>query len=180
MGLEVITAATGVFASMTGIPQHFEQKKAGRRAARAQEKANQTSQSAAQIENARRRRQAIAQARIARAQNEASVGSEVASSSALTGVQSGLSTQLGANIAAQQQRINAQNTVMGFQQQSADALRRGQERVGLWNAAAQTGNAVLSLGTSIAGGPSGGVGGTSGANSFASQTPGPRGAGGFR
>ncbi len=155
MGIETVVAATGLFAAATGIPQHFEQKKAGRRAQRAPEAANRTSQSAAQIENARRRRQAIAQARIAQARNEASVGSEVTASSALTGVQSGLSSQLGANIGAQRQRVGAQQTIQGFQQQSADALRRGRERVGALNALGDIGRTIGSFGLSAAGGPSG-------------------------
>ena len=50
MGIETIVAATGLFAAATGVPQYFEQKKAGRKAAREQEKANKTSQAAAQVE----------------------------------------------------------------------------------------------------------------------------------
>ena len=32
MGIETIVAATGLFAAATGVPQYFEQKKAGRKA----------------------------------------------------------------------------------------------------------------------------------------------------
>lgn len=155
MGLETIAAATGIFAATTGIPQYFEQKKAGRRAAREQEKANDISRASAQVENARRRRQAIAQARMAQAQNMAMQGQQVEASSSLTGVQSSLSTQLGANIGAQQQSIGNQQAIINRQQNAADALRRGQERTALWDVGAQIGNTIMSFGMNAAGGPAG-------------------------
>lgn len=179
MGLEIIAAGTGLFAGATGIPQYFEQKKAGRRAAREQEKANKTSQAAAQVENARRRRQAIAQARVAQAQNQVGMGSAVQSSSTLQGVQSSIGSQLGANIGAQNQRITSQRQIQGFQQNAADALRRGQERTAMWDAAGQT--AMLAV-NAFSGGASfgGGQAAGAGANAWSANTPGPRGAGGFR
>lgn len=172
--------ATAGLAGATGVPQYFEQKKAGRRAARAQEEANQVSQASAQVANARRRRQAIAQARIAQAQNQAQQSSAVQSSSALSGIQSSISTQLGANIGAQQQQIGSQQRIQNLGQMSADALRRGQERSSMWTAAGNTFNTVTGA---LAGGGSfmgGGQNMPNQVNSFASQTPGPRGAGGFR
>lgn len=163
MGLEMIAAGTGLFAGATGVPQYFEQKQASRRAEREQRKANETSQAAAQIENARRRRQALAQARMAQAQNRAAAGGTIQDSSALSGVQSSLVTQFGANLSGQRQQIGAQRTIQGYQQNSADALRRGQERVGAWNAAGDLASTVMSMGMSSAGGPS--------ANSWSSNTP---------
>lgn len=177
-----VLAATGLFAAATGVPQYFEQKKAGRRAARQQEQANRVSQASAQVENARRRRQAIAQARIDAAQNQAAQSQAVQSSSALSGVQSSLGTQLGANIGTQQSRVASQQNIQNLQQSASDILRKGQERVALLNAVGDTATTAASF--AMGGGGFGG-GGTSTPstfvpNSFASQTPGPRGAGGFR
>src|SRR5690554_4852026 len=155
MGLEIIAAGTGLFAAATGVPQYFEQKQAANRAAREQRKANETSQASAQIENARQRRRALAQARVIQAQNQAAQSSAVAESSTLSGVQSGISTQLGANIGAQQQRIGAQRTIQGYQQSAADAMRQGQERVGMWNAAGNIANMAMSFG--MGAGSSGGA-----------------------
>lgn len=126
----IVASVVSVGAQTTS---YFEQKKAGRRAERAQEKANRMSSAQAQAENARNRRRAIAQARLAQAQNQASQGSEVQSSSALSGVQSGLSTQLGANFGAQKQRIGTQLGIQGQQQRAATAIRKGNERAGMWN-----------------------------------------------
>ena len=141
----IIEAATALFASATGVPQFFEQRKAARRAEREQKEANRIAQAQAQVENARRRRRAIAQARIAQAANAASVGSNIQSSSALAGVQSGLATQLGANIAAQQQQINTQQGIFDANQRAADAIRTGQERVGALNAFAQAGTSAINF-----------------------------------
>lgn len=160
MGLEIIAASTGLFAAATGVPQYLEQKQAGNRAAREQRKANETSQAAAQIESARQRRRAVAQARIAQAQNQAAQSGVVTSSSQLSGVQSSLSTQLGANIGAQRQQIGAQRTIQGYQQSAANALRKGQERTDLWNVGANIAQMVGSAGMSFAGGPVSGASGT--------------------
>lgn len=157
MGLELV--ATGLFASATGIPQYFEQKKAARGAARAQEEANRVSRASAQVENARRRRQALAQARLANAQNIAAQGSQVQTSSQLSGVQAALGSQFGANIGAQQQQIGAQQNIQNLQQRQADILRSGQERVGLYNVGANIANLIATAGTSAAGGPAGNTGG---------------------
>jgi|SRR6056297_1955926 len=187
----VATFGTASAAGATGIPQYYEQKSANREARRIEqqaqaerEKANRISQAGAQVENARRRRQAIAQARVAQARNAASVGSAVQTSSALSGTQSGISSQLGANIGAQSQRIGTQSalnqsalTIADLGRQRNQALREGQERIQAWNAAADTGKLVLNA---FGGGGIPGAGGGSVPNSFASQTPGPRGAGGFR
>lgn len=153
--------ATAGAAGATGIPQYFEGKKAARKSARAQEKANAVSRASAQVESARRRRRAIAQARVAQATNQANMGSAVQSSSTLQGVQSSIGSQLGANIGAQQQQIGSQMRIQGLQQQSADAMREGQERIGMWNAAGQTFQAVtgaLSGGASFGGGSAAGAG----------------------
>jgi len=157
MGFEMIALGTGLFAGATGVPQYFEQKKAARRAERAQNKANATERAAAQVENARRRRRALAQARMAQAQNTANQGAAVQYSSALSGVQSSLSTQFGANVGAQNQMIGNQAAVQGYQQQAASALRKGQERAGMWDVAgnlAQMG--MTAFGGGIGGGTSGG------------------------
>ena len=146
MGIETIVAATGLFAAATGVPQYFEQKKAGRKAAREQEKANKTSQAAAQVENARQRRRAIAQARVAQAQNQAAANAAVQTNSALSGVQSSITSQLGANIGNQRRQIGNQLAIQGNQQAAADALRRGQERVGMWDVAGNTAQMAMSFG----------------------------------
>jgi multidrug efflux pump subunit AcrA (membrane-fusion protein) len=166
----MIAAGTGLFAGATGVPQYFEQKKAAREAARAQEQANRVSQASAQVENARRRRRAIAQARMAAATNTAAMSGDVQSSSALSGVQSSLATQLGANIGAQQQQVNTQQNIMNLQQQGANAMRRGQERAGLWQAAGNIGQMIASFGTAGAGGlPT--MGGQSSVNLQGQQSP---------
>lgn len=192
VGFVFPVAATGTAgaAGATGVPQYFAQKKAGRRAERkqkraaeAQREANRVSRAGAQVVNARRRRQSIAQARIAQARNAAAQGDSVQSSSALAGVQAGITSQLGANIGGQQQQIGNQAAIQGFQQQSQDFLtaaqndiRRGQERSAMFSAAGNT----FQMGLGMAGGFGGGSTAGGGANSFASQTPGPRGPGGFR
>jgi len=152
MGFEMIAAGTGLFAGATGVPQYFEQKKAAREAARAQEQANRVSAASAQVENARRRRRAIAQARMASAANAANLSQSVQESSALSGVQASLGTQLGANIGAQGQQISSQQNIMNLQQQGANALRRGQERAGMWQVAGNIGKQIASFGMSSAGG----------------------------
>lgn len=109
----------------------YEQDKAGDKAEAAQEQANRASQASAQVENARRRRKAIAQARMAAAANASNMSQSVQTSSALSGVQSSLGTQLGSNIGAQQQQIGSQQQIMNLQQQSANALRTGRERASM-------------------------------------------------
>lgn len=125
-----LIAAAAVSTAATAY-SFYEQDKAGDKAKAAQEKANRVSQASAQVENARRRRQAIAQARIAAATNQANMSQAVQYSSALSGVQASLGTQLGANFGAQQQQIGSQQQIMNFQQQSANALRVGRERASL-------------------------------------------------
>ena len=167
MGL--IEVSTALFAGATGVPQYFEQKKAATEARQKQEAANRVSQASAQVENARRRRQAIAQARMASAQNVAAQGSQVQSSSALSGVQAGLGTQLGANIGAQGQRIAAGQDIQNLQQGAANALQKGKERTAMWNAAGNIGQMIGSFGLSSAGGLSGGTGGATNPNPYSEQ-----------
>lgn len=132
-----IAVGSAVAATVTGAASYFEQKKAGREAEREQEKARETSEASAQVENARRRRRAIAQQRIAAAQNRANMSEATQSSSALTGVNSALGTQTGANIGAQRAQVTSQRQIGRFNQNAADALRTGQERAGLFNLASQ-------------------------------------------
>lgn len=141
----VALVGAGIAAAGT-VGSYFEQKKAARRAERKQEKANNISRASAQVENARQRRRAIAQARLAQAQNIANQSQQVQSSSALTGVQSGITSQLGANIGAQQQMIGNQFAIQGLQQGAASALRKGQERAGLWSLAGQFGQMAFTAG----------------------------------
>lgn len=141
----IALVGAGITAAGT-VGSYFEQKKASRRAQREQEKANRTSQATAQVQNARARRRAIAQARIAQARNEASQSQAIGSSSALSGVQSGLSAQTGANIGAQQAQVRSQFAIQGFQQNAANAMRRGQERAGMWQLGGQLGQAAFSYG----------------------------------
>lgn len=150
-----ILATTASALGATGIPQAFIARRAGRRAEREQQRAQRTSEASAQVISARRRRQAIAQARIAQARNIAAQDVGV-QTSALSGVQSGIASTLGANIAEQRANIQNQQAIFGFQQSAADILRRGQERAGLFTAAGQTGQAVVGAlmgGTGSFGGP---------------------------
>lgn len=132
-----IAVGSAVAATITGAAGYFEQKKAGREAEREQKKARRTSEASAQVENARRRRRAIAQQRMAAAQNRANMSGAIQSSSALTGVNSALGTQTGANIGAQQAQVASQQQIGRFNQNAANALRTGQERAGLFNLASQ-------------------------------------------
>ena len=131
----VTGAILGAIAVGSQVKAYHDQKEAAKEAEQAQEKSNRMSAVEAQVENARNRRRAIAQARLAQAQNQAGQGSAVQSSSALSGVQSGLSSQLGANFGAQQQQIGTQFGIQGQQQRAATAIRRGNEQAGLWNLA---------------------------------------------
>jgi hypothetical protein len=85
-------------------------------------------------------------ARLAQAQNIANQSQQVQSSSALTGVQSSITSQLGANIGAQQQMVGNQFAIQGLQQGAASALRKGQERAGLWGLAGQFGQMAFTAG----------------------------------
>lgn len=134
MGTAAVLAGAALATSAAGAYAQYE---AGKSAEKKQEKARAVSQASAQVENARQRRRAIAQARIAQAQNVAQQGSEVQSSSGLAGVQSSLSTQLGANIGAQQQRFASQTQIGNLNQSAANRLRRGQNIAGFANLASQ-------------------------------------------
>lgn len=161
----IIELGTALFASASGVPQFLERRRAGKRAAAAQEEANQISRASSQVENARRRRQAIAQARIAQAQNITASGGNVQQSSVLSGIQSGISTQLGTNISSQRRGINTQQSIVNLRQQATNALRQGEERAGLFDAFAQAGQTGFSL-LSGAGGFAGTAGGAGGNRSF--------------
>jgi len=132
MGIGTIALGTALFGAATGVASYVEQRNAARKAAKEQEHANDIAYAQAQVENARQRRRAIAQARIAQAANLANQSQEVQASSALSGVQSSISAQLGANIGAQNQQIGTQLGSLNAQQNAADALRRGQERAGMY------------------------------------------------
>lgn len=131
--------ASAVIGAGTATASYFEQKKAGREAERQQEKANRTESAQAQVESARNRRRAIAQARMAQAANQANMPGAVQSSSALAGVQSGISTQLGANIGAQSQSLGSQQAVFNLRQGAANTLAAGQRRANMWSTVGELG-----------------------------------------
>lgn len=135
--------ASAVIGVGTSAASYFEQKKAGREAERQQEKANRTESVQAQVENARNRRRAIAQARMAQASNQANMPGAVQSSSALSGVQSGISTQLGANIGAQSQSLGSQQAAFNLRQGAANTLAAGQRRANMWSTVGQVGQTLL-------------------------------------
>lgn len=136
--MSVIPGVTLLASAVAGVSQHFEAKKAARKAERKQEHANRVESVSAQVANARSRRQAIAQARIAQAQNMAATSGQVQSSSASSGTNAALASQLGANIGSQQQSIASQQAAFDFRQGAQRALDRGQQRVGAWNAVGDT------------------------------------------
>lgn len=151
------TALLSTFAasSAVGIPQFLEARRASKRIESQQRHANEIASASAAVENARRRRRAIAQARIAQAQNVVNQSQAVQSSSALSGVQSSLTTTLGSNIAAQNQQINTQQGIINARQRAADIARSSQENIDLFNA---VGSTTVAAGKFLAGG--GSFGGT--------------------
>lgn len=134
--------ASAVIGVGTATASHFEQKKAARKSERAQTKANDIESASSQVSNARARRRAIAQARIAQAQNQANAGGQVQGSSMQAGVQSSISSQLGANIGAQSQSIGNQMGVLGARQQASNALASGQRKANMWNTVGSIGQSI--------------------------------------
>jgi hypothetical protein len=122
-------ALVAVAAVATGA-SYFEQKKAARkterfqdRAQASQEKANKISKVQGQVESARSRRVSIAQARMAQARNRSAVASgSVQSSSALSGVNSGIFSQLGSNLGAQSQSLGSQQASFDSRQQGSNFM----------------------------------------------------------
>jgi hypothetical protein len=75
------------------------------------------------VESARSRRVSIAQARMAQARNRSAVASgSVQSSSALSGVNSGIFSQLGSNLGAQSQSLGSQQASFDSRQQGSNFM----------------------------------------------------------
>lgn len=138
----------GVLAAGATTASYFEQKKTARKVEREQKEANDISSASAQVENARRRRRAIAQARMAQAQNLANAGGSMQNSSAITGTNAGLATQLGANMGTQGANISTQTALQGQQQKIADIQTDGALRAGIWQG---LGNIAMTAGTAASG-----------------------------
>lgn len=129
MGTAALIASAAIAA--TGSVVSYEQQKHASEHAQAQQQhANAIAQASSAVEAAHRRRQAIAHARVIQAQNIASQGYS-SEGSALSGVNSELSTQTQANIGFANAQNRSNQDIFNLHQQAYNTEQQGQLNAGL-------------------------------------------------